>query len=191
MTSCNQGEGIHPLSHRDADCLIGEGTRVWQFASITRRAEIGRDCVIAPFTVIDGAWLGNRVHVMSGVFLDPGIVIGSDVFIGPNATFCNDAWPRVDTHGFDINQCWERTCTIVGDKASIGANAVILPGVSIGHSAMVAAGARVSKDLLAHHMALPDGRQVEITDETKRLEGRMRFVDLRRLSLGPDASALG
>jgi acetyltransferase-like isoleucine patch superfamily enzyme len=91
--------------------------------------------------------LGDRVTVKCGVQLWDGIIIEDDVFIGPNATFTNDAWPR-------SKKLFELQKTVIGKGASIGANATILPGVHIGEDAFVAAGAVVTKDV-------PPGRIVK------------------------------
>lgn len=125
-----------------ADCQIGERTKVWQFVVILKGAEIGRDCNICAHVLIEGdVVLGDRVTVKSGVQLWDGLRIGNDVFIGPNATFSNDSFPRSKVYPGSYIQ------TIIEDGSSIGAGAVILPGVHIGRKAMVAAGAVVTKDV--------------------------------------------
>nr|WP_299239822.1 acyltransferase [uncultured Halomonas sp.] len=135
---------VHPLADVRT-CTLGKGTRVWQFAVVLEGAEIGEDCNICAHTLIEGdVVIGNRVTVKSGVFLWSGTRIGDDVFIGPNATFTNDKNPRSKVYP-------ERFLGIrVSRHASIGANATILPGIVIGESAMVGAGAVVTKDVPAH-----------------------------------------
>lgn len=121
---------------------IGEGTRVWQFAVILPGAIIGRDCNICAHTLIEqGVVLGDRVTVKSGVFLWAGTRIGDDVFIGPNATFTNDRFPRSKHYPEQFSG------VVVEDGASIGANSTLLPGIKIGKAAMVGAGAVVTKDV--------------------------------------------
>lgn len=135
----------------DEDVSIGAGSQVWQFASIIRSARIGADCVIGAGAQIDGAVLGDRCHVGANAVLVPGVSIGNDVFIGPGAIFCNDAWPSADRRGFDLDLLLGGYVTIrVEDGAAIGAGSVILPGVVIGAGAMVAAGAVVSGNLPAN-----------------------------------------
>jgi len=134
---------VHALAdvHTDA---IGDGTRIWQFAVILKGARIGRDCNICAHTFIEGdVALGDRVTVKSGVYLWDGITLEDDVFIGPAATFTNDRCPR-SRQRVPFEQ------TLIKSGASIGAGAVILPGVTIGEGAMIGAGAVVTK-------SVPDG----------------------------------
>ena len=132
---------IHKLADV-ANCLLGKGTKVWQFAVILNGATIGRDCNICAHVLIEGdVILGDRVTVKSGVQLWDGLRLGNDVFIGPNATFTNDRFPRSKIYPDSFAQ------TVIEDGASIGAGAVILPGVRIGTQAMVGAGAVVTRDV--------------------------------------------
>lgn len=134
---------IHP-SADVAECQIGQGTRIWQFVVVLKGAKIGVECNICAQTLIEGnVVLGDRVTVKSGVQIWDGSVIGNDVFIGPNATFSNDIYPRSKQYP---TQFYGVT---VHDGASIGANATLLPGVTIGARAMVGAGAVVTKDVPA------------------------------------------
>jgi len=134
-----------PLIHSTADVQsrnIGEGTTVWQFVVILPGARIGSGTNICSHCFIENDVLvGDRVTVKSGVQLWDGLRIGDDVFIGPNATFTNDKYPRSKAYpeSFPV--------TIVEDGASIGGGAVILPGVKIGRGAMVGAGAVVTKSV--------------------------------------------
>lgn len=121
---------------------IGVGTRVWQFVVVLPLAKIGRDCNICSHCLIENnVVIGDRVTVKSGVQLWDGLRIGSDVFIGPNVTFTNDKHPRSQNTGFKLVMTW------IEDGASIGAGAVILPGVRVGSGAMVGAGAVVTHDV--------------------------------------------
>ena len=129
----------HALVESDA---IGPGTRVWAFAHVMEGAVLGRDCNVCDHTYVEGgAVVGDRVTIKSGVQLWDGVTIEDDVFLGPNATFTNDRFPRSKVF-FDE---YERT--VVRRGASIGAGAVILPGVEIGAEAMVGAGAVVTADV--------------------------------------------
>jgi len=134
---------IHPLSVV-ADCAIGEGTTVWQFVVILKGASIGQDCNICAQTLIEGdVVVGDRVTVKSGVQLWNGTRVEDDVFIGPNVTLANDPYPR-------SKQYPEQFSGIVIERnASIGANATLLPGITIGEFAMVGAGAVVTKNVPA------------------------------------------
>jgi len=131
---------IHPTADV-AVCHIGTGTKIWQFVVILKGARIGVDCNICANTLIEGnVIVGDRVTLKSGVQLWDGTRIEDDVFLGPNATFTNDTYPRSKNN---IEFCE----TTVKKGASIGANATILPGVVIGERAMVGAGAVVTKDV--------------------------------------------
>lgn len=160
--------GIDPEARVHAS-YIGEGTNIYQFASV-RNSRMGKDCVVWPFAMIDGSTFGDRCIVASGVVMGPGFLIGNGVFIGPGVVLCNDMWPRVDKSGFEILG----TVIEVKDGASIGANATLLPGITIGQDAMVAAGAVASIDV-------PDGCLLD-RDGNLRLikrawrERRMRYV---------------
>lgn len=119
---------------------IGEGTRVWAFAHILPGATIGRECNICDHTFIENdVILGDRVTVKSGVQLWDGVVLEDDAFVGPNATFTNDPFPRSKQYLHEVPR------TVVKRGASIGANATILPGITIGERAMVGAGSVVTR----------------------------------------------
>jgi len=121
---------------------IGPGTRVWAFAHILEGARIGADCNICDHTLIEGgAVVGDRVTVKCGVQLWNGVTLEDDVFVGPNATFTNDRFPRSRQQRAEVAR------TVVRRGASIGANATLLPGVTIGAGAMVGAGAVVTRDV--------------------------------------------
>ena len=121
---------------------IGRNTRIWAFSHILPGAEIGDDCNICDHTYIENdVIIGDRVTIKCGVQLWDGIRLEDDVFVGPNATFTNDNFPR-------SKQYPEKFLTTVVHKgASIGANATLLPGITIGQYSMVAAGAVVTMDV--------------------------------------------
>ena len=121
---------------------IGENTRIWQFVVILPEAKIGSDCNICANCFIENkVSLGNNVTVKCGVQLWDGVTVEDDVFIGPNVTFCNDKYPRSGNRNFKLKT------TLIKKGASIGANSTILPGVTIGENAMIAAGSVVFKDV--------------------------------------------
>lgn len=131
---------IHERALVETD-RIGADTRIWAFAHVMAGATIGAECNICDHTYIEGdVVLGDRVTVKSGVYLWDGLRIEDDVFIGPQATFTNDPFPR-------SKQPFASTITRVARGASIGAGAILLPGVSIGERAMVGAGAVVTRDV--------------------------------------------
>ncbi len=133
---------IHPSAHVDADAAIGEGSRLWINVQVREGARIGRECIISKDVYMDcHVEIGDRCKVQNGVSLYHGVTVGDDVFIGPNAAFTNDRVPRA------FNTDWQITPTRVDNGASIGANATIVCGVTIGEYAMVAAGSVVTKDV--------------------------------------------
>jgi len=121
---------------------IGDGTRIWAFTHILPKAIIGAEC-----NICDGVFIENdvvvkdRVTVKCGVQLWDGITLEDDVFVGPNATFTNDRLPRSKKHPDTY------PTTLVCHGASIGANATILPGITVGANSMVGAGAVVTRDV--------------------------------------------
>src|SRR5213083_1730129 len=133
---------VHPNALCESTA-IGAGTRVWAFAHVLPGARIGRDCNICYHVFIENdVTLGDRVTIKCGVQLWDGITLEDDVFVGPNATFTNDPAPR----GRRPN--WQPSVrTVVRRMASIGANATILPGLTIGANSMVGAGAVVTHDV--------------------------------------------
>jgi acetyltransferase-like isoleucine patch superfamily enzyme len=121
---------------------IGPDTRIWQFCVILPGARIGAGCNICSHVFIENdVVIGDRVTIKCGVQIWDGITIEDEVFIGSNASFCNDRYPRSG------NKAFNREKTLIRKGASIGAGAVILPGLVIGEMAMVAAGAVVTKDV--------------------------------------------
>jgi UDP-2-acetamido-3-amino-2,3-dideoxy-glucuronate N-acetyltransferase len=167
---------IHPQAHVQNGCTIGARTRVWQFASIIRQAIIGEDCSIAAGAIVDGSEIGNGTIVSHCAFIDPGMMIGSHVFIGPFVALCNDCWPRAHKEGFDMEALisGDLITTRIENGASIGAHATILPGLTIGCEAMVAAGAVVTTSVPDRHIYYRDGMMVPI--DPKRNPIRMRVA---------------
>lgn len=135
---------IHPNALCESDD-VGEGTRVWAFAHILPGARIGRDCNLCDGVFVEGdVVVGDRVTVKCGVQLWNGVRLHDDVFVGPNATFTNDPFPRSRKPPATFAE------TVVEAGASIGANATILPGLRIGSGAMVGAGAVVTRSVPAN-----------------------------------------
>ena len=144
----SQRHFAHPDARIETDA-IGPGTRIWAFAHVLSGARIGADCNICDHTFIEGgAQVGDRVTVKCGVQLWDGVTLEDDVFVGPNATFTNDPFPRSQ------RQPRSYARTLVRRGASIGANATILPGITIGSEAMVGAGAVVTRDVPARAIVM-------------------------------------
>jgi UDP-2-acetamido-3-amino-2,3-dideoxy-glucuronate N-acetyltransferase len=121
---------------------IGRGTRIWAFSHIFPGAKIGTDCNICENVLVENdVVVGNRVTIKSGVQLWDGVRLEDDVFVGPNATFTNDPFPRSKRYQEAVAH------TVVRRGASIGANATILPGLTIGRNAMVGAAAVVTRSV--------------------------------------------
>lgn len=148
-----------PFFHPQSLCesgQIGEGTRVWAFAHILPGARVGRDCNICDNVFIENdVVVGDRVTVKCGVQLWDGVRLGDDVFVGPNATFTNDKFPRSRAYQSRIPE------TFVEAGASIGANSTILPGITIGAGAMVGAGSVVTRSVPPRAMVM--GNPARIT----------------------------
>lgn len=131
----------HPAAIVESE-NIGAGTRVWAFVHILPGAKIGADCNLCDHVFIeDDVVVGDRVTIKSGVQLWDGIRIEDDVFVGPNVTFTNDPFPRSKQY------LGKYSTTLIQKGASVGANATILPGITIGQNAMVGAGSVVTKDV--------------------------------------------
>ena len=135
---------IHSLADVQSS-QIGANTYIWQFCVVLKDAVIGDDCNINCQVFIENdVVIGNRVTIKPGVQIWDGITIEDDVFIGPNVTFTNDLKPRSKQYPAAFIR------TIVKERASIGANATILPGITIGENAMIGAGSVVLKDVPAN-----------------------------------------
>lgn len=132
---------VHPQAISETNS-IGLGSRVWAFAHILPAARIGSDCNICDHVFIENdVIIGDQVTVKCGVQLWDGLRIGNKVFIGPNATFSNDRYPRSKERPDSYLN------TVIEDHVSIGANATILPGLRLGRGCMVGAGAVVTTDV--------------------------------------------
>jgi acetyltransferase-like isoleucine patch superfamily enzyme len=147
---------IHQLALCEAD-TIGSGTRVWAFAHVMKGAQVGADCNIGEGVFVEsGAVIGDRVTIKNQVMVWNGVTIDDEAFIGPGAIFTNDLRPRSPRmKGLDQRYAAQENWlapTRVGRGASVGAGAIVLPGITIAEYAMVAAGAVVTRDVAAHHI---------------------------------------
>lgn len=152
---------IHPTASVDPRARIGAGSRIWINVQIRENAKIGLGCILSKDVYIDHAvTIGDRCKVQNSVSVYNGVTIGDDVFVGPNACFTNDKVPRAN------NADWSVTPTVVKSGASIGANATIVCGITIGEYAMVAAGSVVTKDVAPYSLVMGNpARHVSYVDE--------------------------
>lgn len=133
---------IHPTALIEDGAEIGDGTRIWVNVQVRSGARIDKDCNIGKDVFVDeGVIIGPGCKIQNGVSIYRGVSLAGHVFIGPNACFTNDRLPRA------FNEAWQVVPTRVDEGASIGANATIVCGVTIGEYAMVAAGAVVTRDV--------------------------------------------
>lgn len=137
---------IHPLADVQAQS-IGEETTIWQFCVILKDAIIGKNCNINCQVLIENdVIIGDNVTIKPGVQMWDGLRIEDNVFIGPNVTFTNDRYPRSKEYPKEFQQ------TIIKKGASIGANATILGGITIGEKALIGAGSVVTKNVPANEL---------------------------------------
>jgi UDP-2-acetamido-3-amino-2,3-dideoxy-glucuronate N-acetyltransferase len=147
---------IHPLADVQSK-QIGTGTRIWQFCVVFANAKIGANCNICANVLIENdVIVGDNVTIKSGVQLWDGVRIEDGVFIGPNATFTNDLFPRSKT-------AYEQLNTVIKAGATIGANATLLPGITVGEKAMVGAGAVVTKNVPAGAVVVGNPAKIQRT----------------------------
>jgi UDP-2-acetamido-3-amino-2,3-dideoxy-glucuronate N-acetyltransferase len=154
--------------HPNAICestRIGKNTRIWAFAHVLPGAVIGEECNLCDGVFVENeVTIGNRVTIKCGVQIWDGVTLEDDVFVGPNATFTNDPFPRARQH----LRVYPKTRVCVG--ASIGANATILPGLTIGRRAMIGAGSVVTRSVPPHAIVVGNpARIIGYTDSEEHL----------------------
>ncbi len=160
----SEGVFVHPQGICESK-TVGAGTRVWAFAHVLPKATIGADCNLCDGVFIENdVVIGDRVTIKCGVQVWDGVRLEDDVFVGPNATFTNDRFPRSKQYPESFSK------TVVRKGASIGANATILPGVTIGLGAMVGAGAVVTRSVPPHAIVM--GNPARVTGYTSTEPGR-------------------
>jgi UDP-2-acetamido-3-amino-2,3-dideoxy-glucuronate N-acetyltransferase len=134
---------VHPSSYIDENVEIGEGTKIWHFCHILRNTKIGKNCVLGQNVMVGpNVIIGNRCKIQNNVSVYEGVELEDDVFCGPSMVFTNVINPRAF-----IERKHEFKKTLVKKGATIGANATIVCGVTIGRYALVGAGAVVTKDV--------------------------------------------
>lgn len=140
---------IHATANVSKQAIIGSGTKVWINVQIREESVIGSNCILGKDVYIaEKVEIGDRCKIQNGVSVFTGVKIDDDVFVGPDATFTNDMVPRA------FKNDWKIETTIVKKGASIGANATIVCGITIGEYAMVAAGSVVTKDVAPYSLVM-------------------------------------
>ena len=133
----------HPTAIVDQPSTIGEGTKIWHFAHILAGARIGRRCIFGQNTMVaDGVVIGDNVKVQNNVAIYTGTTIEDDVFLGPSCVLTNVTNPRSQVNRHSL---YEKT--LVRRGATVGANATIVCGISLGRYCFISAGAVVTKDV--------------------------------------------
>lgn len=142
---------LHPTSIVDSDVEIGEGTKIWHFCHVQSGARIGSNCSLGQnVNVSNNVRVGNGVKIQNNVSLYEGVELGDYVFCGPSCVFTNDLTPRAKYPKGSAG--YKRT--IVEEGASIGANATVVCGHTIGKWALIGAGAVVTSDVPSYALML-------------------------------------
>lgn len=166
-TTCGNPVFVHSQAIVEPGAQVGGGSRIWAFAHVLGGAKIGSDCNLCDHVFVEGrVTIGDRVTVKSGVYLWDGVCLEDDVFVGPNATFANDKFPRSG------HRPLQYPALTVRRGASIGANATLLPGVTIGVGAMVGAGAVVTRDVPAYAVVAGNPARISGYSTAERLVAR-------------------
>ena len=148
---------MHATADVAADAAVGEGTRVWNEAQVLPGASLGPDCIVGKGAYVDrGVTVGARVKIQNYALVYRGAVVEDEVLLGPGCVLANDMYPRAaNPDGSPKTDAdWTEKGVVVRKGASIGARAVVLPGVDVGRYAMVAAGAVVTRPVPDHGLAV-------------------------------------
>lgn len=139
---------VHESSYIDEDCSIGKGTKIWHFCHVMKESVIGENCNLGQNVVVSpGCIIGNNVKIQNNVSIYTGVILEDDVFCGPSAVFTNVVNPRSHLPRKD-----EYRTTRVMRGASIGANATVICGVTLGRYSFIGAGAVVTRDISNYAM---------------------------------------
>ncbi len=159
---------MHPSAVVEDGARVGAGSRLWHFVHVRDGARVGRDCILGKGVYVDaGVTIGDRCKIQNHVSVYAGVTLEDEVFVGPNATFTNDMYPRATATD------WNTVATLVRRGASIGANATIVCGHTIGEFAMIAAGAVVTRDVEDHELVAGNpARRIGWVDDAGRVVGR-------------------
>ena len=142
---------VHPSSYIDEDVIIGDGTKVWFFCHLQKGCKIGKNCSLGQnVNISNNVRIGNGVKIQNNVAVYEGVEIEDDVFCGPSCVFTNDLTPRAKYPKGHENY----KKTLIKRGASVGANATVVCGHTVGEWALIGAGAVVSSDVPAHALML-------------------------------------
>jgi UDP-2-acetamido-3-amino-2,3-dideoxy-glucuronate N-acetyltransferase len=148
MSEVDAGAHVHPSAEIEPGARIGAGTRIWRFTHVRAGAVIGSDCNIGANVFVGcDVHIGDRVKIQNYVSVYEGVSLEDEAFVGPAAVFTNDLNPRA-------TGAWQLTRTPVRFGASVGANATIVCGHELAEHCLVAAGAVVTKDVVAHQLVV-------------------------------------
>ncbi len=181
---------VHPTADVSPEASIGDGTNIWQQCQVREGATVGRNCILGKGVYVDsGVRLGDNVKVQNGVSIYRGVTLEDGVFCGPLCVFTNDKEPRAVNHDGSrkTESDWSVSETLVRTGASIGANATIVCGVTVGRWAMIGAGAVVTRDVpdyglvygnpaLLHGFVCPCGRRFVGPQAHGKVAGPLRLV---------------
>lgn len=148
---------IHSTAEVSSNARVGAGSRIWHYVQIREGVTIGENCIIGKDVYIDfDVKVGNNVKIQNGAYLYHGLTVEDGVFIGPRVVFTNDLYPRAITPEGDLkgNDDWDLGPITIKYGASIGTGAIIIPNVTVGRFAMVAAGAVVSRSVPDHGLVV-------------------------------------
>ena len=165
---------IHPSAVVDEAAVIGEGTAIWHFSHICARAVIGNNCSLAQNVLVaDNASIGNNVKVQNNVAIYGGVVVEDDVFLGPSCVLTNVTNPRSQVSRKSL---YEKT--LIKRGATVGANATIICGITLGRYCFIGAGAVVSKDVPDYSLVL--GNPGRLSGFISRHGHKLTFTDSGR-----------
>ena len=146
---------IHPTAEVAPDAKIGPGTKIWHQSQVMPGVRIGADCKLGKCVYVDtDVHIGNRVKIQNGISVYKGVTLEDEVLLGPHMVFTNDLYPRA------FNDHYELLPTLVKRGASVGANATIVCGVTLGSYCMVGAGAVVTADVPDHALVVGNPARV-------------------------------
>jgi acetyltransferase-like isoleucine patch superfamily enzyme len=176
MSRIDATADISPRAEVDDTVWVGARTRIWQFATVVRGTILGAECSVGAGAVLTGPIFGDGCKISSGVVMGPGFLIGHRVFVGPCCVLANDVYPSVDSAGYDerLLRSGAHFAVVIEDDVMIGSHVTVLPGVTVGRGAALAAGAVVTRDVPPQSVWRRDGSIVAMAGDWR--EKRMRFA---------------